>query len=138
LLSFIYKYLCGTVEKDAYTSFMGRLFSAFLLAPAVCLLSNAPALADAYHVNLTMKEMRIDHMATHSRCPLTQRSCTLSLSIAQPVGSNLFSSRLDIPLLSSERMTSAWNSASVGDYVLHLSNTPLRGPDLRLVATTRF
>jgi hypothetical protein len=104
----------------------------------VCVISSAPVLADAYHVNLTVKEMRIDHMATNSRCPLRQRSCTVSLSVAQPVGSNLFSSRLDIPLLSSQQMLSSWNTASPGDYILHLSNTALRGPDLRLVASARF
>jgi len=91
-----------------------------------------------YNVKLTITEMRIDHMARKSQCPMKKRSCMVSLSYAQPIGQALFSSRFDLPLLSTESLQSSWAMASFGDYVLHLSNTPLYSPSLRLVASVRF
>jgi hypothetical protein len=91
-----------------------------------------------YKVKLSITEMRIDHMATHTRCPMTHRGCTLALSYGQPVGNDAFSSRVDFPLFSAEKVTTHWAPASFGDYVVHLSNTPMSSSSIRLLASAKF
>ena len=108
------------------------------LLPVVGSIPRAFFWTGGYAVKLSIKEMRIDHMTAHSRCPMKRRGCTLALSYSQPIGQQLFSSTLDFPLLSSEAVTSHWSAATLGDYVLHLSNQPLPSRDFRLMASARF
>jgi hypothetical protein len=91
-----------------------------------------------YMVDLTVTEMRIDHMAIGSNCPRRNRDCLLAVSFSQPVGQGLFSSRFDFPLVSAEGLGGNWAQASLGDYVVYLSNIPLYSPALRLLASARF
>jgi hypothetical protein len=91
-----------------------------------------------YAMKLTIKEMRIDHVAEQSRATMARRACTISFSYSQPVGAELFSSRFDMPLLASERITSQWRAGSWGDYIIHLSDTPLRSKSFRLMANAKF
>src|SRR6185295_10988736 len=79
-----------------------------------------------YFVKLSIQEMRIDHMTDNTRCTRRNRGFMISASFAQPIGRELFSSSFEIPLLSADRLSvSRLAPASVGDYVMHLSNAPL-------------
>ena len=40
---------------------------------------------DGFKFKLSGKELRIDHMADHSRAPVSHRNCMLSLNVASPV-----------------------------------------------------
>ena len=91
-----------------------------------------------YYMNLNRTEMRIDHIASDSRCTQRNRTFMISASYAQPVG-QLFSSRYELPLFSADRFApSRLSPASFGDYVVHLSNEPLYSAALTLQIVTRF
>jgi len=91
-----------------------------------------------YTVHLNLTEMRIDHIATDSRCTPHNRTFMISAGFAQPVG-QLFSSRFELPLFSADRFSMyRLAPASVGDYVVHLSNSPLYSSAASLIITARF
>lgn len=106
--------------------------------PVIGMIRQSFLFSGGYTADLSIKELRIDHMVSRSRCPQRNRACLFALSYSQPIGQNLFSSRFDFPLLSSETLGGYWGPASVGDYVVHLANTPLTSPVLMLFATARF
>lgn len=91
-----------------------------------------------YYTHLTLTEMRIDHVSDDSRCTRKNRTFMISASVAQPIGNRLFSTQCELPLLSADHLTTHMAPASVGDYVLHLSNSPLNGPNAQLLVSTRF
>jgi hypothetical protein len=96
-------------------------------------------LSGAYFVKLSVQEMRIDHMTDDTRCTRKNRTFMISAAFAQPIGRQLFSSGLEIPLFSADRFAvDRLAPASVGDYVLHLSNTPLTSSVAQLMLTARF
>jgi hypothetical protein len=92
-----------------------------------------------YYVKLSIQEMRIDHMTDNTRCTRHNRTFMISASFAQPVGKELFSSRFELPLASADSFSpSRLAPASVGDYVMHLSNSPLVTQVSMLMLTARF
>src|SRR6185295_12032806 len=42
-------------------------------------------IGDGFKFKLSGTELRIDHMATHSRAPMSHRACMISLNMASPV-----------------------------------------------------
>jgi len=83
--------------------------------------------------------MRIDHVSENSRCTRKNRTFMISASFAQPIGNRMFSSSFELPILSADRlMVSRLVPASVGDYVVHLSNTPLLGSASQVLVSARF
>jgi hypothetical protein len=114
-------------KKDFYQTF-----------PGVTMLPQRFLFTGDYAVNLTVTEMRIDHIAQRSRCTVAKRICILSLSYAQPVGTDFFSSRFDFPLFSASSLGSDWSRASFGDYVIYLSNQRSYSRTMRLLASARF
>jgi len=91
-----------------------------------------------YYVKLSIQEMRIDHMTDDTRCTRKNRTFMISASFAQPVG-ELFSSRFELPLFSADSFSvSRLVPASVGDYVMHLSNAPLYNSAAQLMVTAKF
>ena len=92
-----------------------------------------------YYMNLSITEMRIDHVSENSRCTRKNRTFMISASFAQPIGNRMFSSSFELPILSADRlMVSRLVPASVGDYVVHLSNTPLLGSASQVLVSARF
>jgi hypothetical protein len=92
-----------------------------------------------YKVKLSITEMRIDHMTDDTRCTRRNRGFMISAGYAQPIGNRLFSSSFELPLLSADQMLpSRLAPASVGDYVMHLSNAPLYSSTAQLLITARF
>ena len=89
------------------------------------------------HLNIT--EMRIDHVSDDSHCTRRNRTFMISAGFAQPIGNRLFSSRFELPLLSADRMAvSRLHSASVGDYVIHMSDAPMYSSSAQLLLSARF
>ena len=91
-----------------------------------------------YQFKLTRQEMRIDHMAAQSSCPMSKRTCHLSLAYTTPILGQTGSGLFELPILGAERVTSQWTPASFGDYIAHFSNTPTYTHDVRLMATLKF
>ena len=92
-----------------------------------------------YYMNLSITEMRIDHVSEDSRCTRKNRTFMISASFAQPIGNRLFSSSFEFPVLSADRlMMSRLETASIGDYIVHLSNTPLLGSASQMLISARF
>lgn len=95
-------------------------------------------IGDGYKMDLSIDEMRIDHMATNSRSPMKHRICNVSLSYALPVA-GFFSSSFDFLLFNGDTFKpSDLSMSTLGDYVIHLSRQPLDGSTLKLVANARF
>lgn len=95
-------------------------------------------IGDGYRMNLSGMELRIDHMARHSRAPVQQRTCMMGFSYTTPVA-GFFTSRIDLPLFNSSSLRpSDWSFSSVGDYVVYLSRTEVYQSSLRLMASARF
>jgi len=93
----------------------------------------------SYYTHLNITEMRIDHVSDNSRCTRRNRVFMISATFAQPIGNRLFSSRFDLPLFSADRfMVSRLAPASLGDYVIHLSNAPLYNSAAQLILSARF
>src|SRR5262245_9429169 len=83
----------------------------------------------SYNVKLTITEMQIDHLAYDSRCSLPRRNYMIAASFGHPIGHELFSGTVELPLLAGDRLEmSRMAPAAVGDYVLRLSGTPLFTP----------
>jgi hypothetical protein len=91
-----------------------------------------------YRFKLTTQELRIDHAARSGDEVRKPRACYWGLRYTQPVGSNLFSSRFDIPLVSSNEIGRSWAPAAVGDYSIFLSQRPEKSTSLQFVAELRF
>ncbi len=92
-----------------------------------------------YYMNLSLTELQIDHVASNSRCTRKNRTFMISASFEQPVGTNFFSGRFDVPLFFADRFTiSRLAPASVGDYVLHLSNSQIENNAAYLRVSARF
>jgi len=92
-----------------------------------------------YFMKLSVTELQIDHVADNSRCTRKNRTFMISASFEQPVGREFFSSRVDLPLVSADRFSvSRLAPASVGDYVLFLSNTQLDNPAAYIRLSARF
>lgn len=106
--------------------------------PILNLIPKTFLFSGGYTVDLSIKEMRIDHMTKDSKSPRQNRSCLIAFSYLQPVGDGLFSSRFDVPLLSASHINARWGAASVGDYVIFLSNTPAYSSAMKLLASARF
>jgi len=91
-----------------------------------------------FQVKLTRSEMRIDHMAAQSNCPMPKRTCHISLAYATPIMGQTGSGLFELPILGAEQVTSPWTTASFGDYIAHFSNTPTYTHDVRIMATLKF
>lgn len=106
--------------------------------PFLNLIPRSFLIGDGYHVKLTQTEMRIDHMGYKSHAPMAKRTCMVGLTYMTPVA--FFSSRIDIPLFASDKLTdmSSWTASSFGDYVLFLSRNPVDHPVIQLTASARF
>jgi hypothetical protein len=93
----------------------------------------------SFYTHLSVTEMRIDHVAENSRCTRKNRTFMISASYGQPIGNNLFSSTFELPLLSADRFKlSRLAPATMGDYVIHLSNSPMLNSSAQLVVSARF
>lgn len=93
--------------------------------------------AGDYHVNLTIKELRIDHIGPNSQSSIRQRACMICLTWASPVA--FFGSEVDLPIALAEALPSTdWRRSSLGDYVVHLSKDALDTPWFGLKATLHF
>jgi hypothetical protein len=114
-------------RKDAYRDYSG-----------VSMLPRRFIFTGDYAMKLTVTEMRIDHVAALSRCTVPKRVCMLSLSYAQPVGTDFFTSRFDFPLFSASSLGSDWSRASLGDYIVYLSNHALYSRTVKLLGSARF
>lgn len=92
-----------------------------------------------YYMNLSLTELQIDHVASNSRCTRKNRTFMISASFEQPVGRDFFMGRFDVPLLFADRLVvSRLAPASVGDYVLHLSNSQIENNAAYLRVSARF
>src|SRR4051812_29352582 len=68
-------------------------------------------IGDGFKFKLSGKELRIDHMADHSRAPVSRRNCLISLNIASPVA--FFGTSMELPLFNTENMVSGWSNSSL-------------------------
>src|SRR5258708_2983295 len=92
---------------------------------------------DGFKIKLSGTELRIDHMADHSRPPLTHRNCMISLNVASPIA--FFGSSMELPLMNAQTVSSGWSTSSRGDYVLHFSkDATVAAPPLGLRVSARF
>jgi len=93
---------------------------------------------DGYKMKLSLKELRIDHMADHSHSPASRRDCQIGFSYTTPVA-GFFTSRIDLPLFSAATPAlSDWTRNSLGDYVAYFSKGASDSSTLRLVFSARF
>jgi hypothetical protein len=136
----------GTANADIYT---GRT-KATRVVPSVQsaeeVVSSIPGIAkiprsfvigDGFKLKLTEKYLRIDHMGTNSRAPVTRRHCLLSFHFASPVA--FFGSTVDLPIMNANHLRSRWGMSSLGDYVLQFSkDAPVESPTVGLRLTARF
>jgi hypothetical protein len=92
-----------------------------------------------YYADLSITELKIDHVSQNSKCTRKNRTFMISASYETPVGTNFFSTRMDVPLLFADRFSvTRLAPASVGDYVLHLSNSPMEYGAGFIRVSTRF
>jgi len=95
-------------------------------------------IGDGFKMDLSLDHLRIDHMGSRSRNPVSRRTCLFGLSYTTPVA-GFFTSRVDLPLLSAaEFRWSEWTPCSLGDYVAFFSNGVSEGPSFRLVLSAKF
>jgi len=93
-------------------------------------------IGDGFKFKLSGQELRIDHMATHSRAPVSHRNCMISMDLASPVA--FFGSSMEIPLFNGPNLSS-WGVSSLGDYVLHFAkDTAVAHPTAGLKISARF
>jgi hypothetical protein len=92
-----------------------------------------------YFTHLSITELRIDHVTEDSRCTRRNRSFMISAGYAMPIGNQLGAGRFEVPFLSADSLTvSRLAPASVGDYVVHLSNDHLYSGAAEMFLTARF
>jgi hypothetical protein len=90
-------------------------------------------------MKLNRTAMRIDHVADNSRCTRKNRTFMITAFFGQPIGNNLFSGTFELPIVSADRFKiSRLAPASVGDYVVHLSDTPMYSSSAQLRISARF
>ncbi len=133
-----YEYAMGNRATPVYQVSYKTLGDVVSNMPFLGLFTQSFLLTGRYAVDLSIREMRIDHMATSSTCPMKNRDCIIGLSFVQPVGTNRFSTRFDVPLLSAPSMVAAWAPATVGDYVIHLANEPIQTAYAQIITSIRF
>jgi len=93
-------------------------------------------IGDGFKFKLSGKELRIDHMATHSNAPISHRNCMISLNVDSPVA--FFGSSMEIPLFNAQNLSS-WGVSSLGDYVLHFAkDASVEHPTVGLKVSARF
>ena len=93
---------------------------------------------DGYKVKLGTKELRIDHLGSNSRDPVSRRTCMLGVSYTRPVA-GFFTSRVDVPLMHAPDLRlSDWAPSSVGDYVAYFSKGADVVPSVQLVLSAKF
>jgi hypothetical protein len=94
-------------------------------------------IGDGFKMKLSGTELRIDHMATQTRAPMTRRTCMVSINVASPVA--FFGSSMELPLATSSGLSTGWGMTSLGDYVLHFSkNATVESPTFGLKVSARF
>ncbi len=92
-----------------------------------------------YYTHLSLTEMRIDHVAINSRCTRQNRTFMISAGYLAPIGNRLGAGRFEVPFLSADSFqVSRLAPASVGDYVVHLSNDYVYSASAQLFLTARF
>jgi hypothetical protein len=92
-----------------------------------------------YITHLSITELRIDHISDDSRCTRQNRTFMISAGYSEPIGNRLGSGRVELPFLSADSfLLSRLTPASVGDYVVHLSNEQLYSAAAQLFLTARF
>src|SRR5438045_942935 len=87
--------------------------------PLLGRLTRSFVVGDGFKFKLSGTELQIDHMATDSRAPMSQRNCMLSINFISPV--SFFGSSVELPLLHSSNLGSNWGADTFGDYVAHFS-----------------
>ena len=92
---------------------------------------------DGYTMKLSVDQLRIDHMGSHSTSKGTKRTYMIGVSYTTPVA--FFTTRVDLPIFSSPTLDlSNWQVNSLGDYVLYMSRLPVDHAALMLSLTARF
>jgi hypothetical protein len=105
--------------------------------PLLAKIPHSFLIGEGFKFKLSGDELRIDHMADHSRAPVSRRNCLISFNFASPVA--FFGSSMELPLVNAESLTSGWSASSLGDYVLHLSkDAPVPHPTIGLKVSARF
>jgi hypothetical protein len=105
--------------------------------PGISRIPRSFLIGDGFKLKLSGTELRIDHMATASRAPVSRRVCMVSLNFISPVA--FFGSSMELPLMTSGKVSHGWNTSSLGDYVLHFSkDADVKSPTLGLKITAHF
>lgn len=105
--------------------------------PVLSKIPHSFLIGDGFKFKLSGKELRIDHMADHSRAPVSRRNCLVSLDIASPVA--FFGTSMELPLLNAQSLSSGWSASSLGDYVMHFSkDASVASPTFGLRVSARF
>jgi hypothetical protein len=137
--------VCPTAQADVYT---GRAESRQIAPirsaedvvaelPVIARIPRSFVIGDGFKIKLTQSDLRIDHMATNSRAPVSRRQCMLSFHVASPVA--FFGSQMELPILNATSLKSRWNMSSLGDYVLMFSkDAPVESPTFGLRLSARF
>jgi len=94
-------------------------------------------MGDGYTMKLSVDQLRVDHMGSHSHTKGVKRTCMVGISYTTPVA--FFTTRVDLPLLSSPTLAlSDWQTNSLGDYVVYMSRLPVDHAALMLSFSARF
>jgi hypothetical protein len=105
--------------------------------PVLSRLTRSFLVGDGFKFKLSGTELRVDHMATDSSAPVSQRNCMISLNFNSPVA--FFGSSVELPLLHASNVGSNWGTSSFGDYVAHFSkDASVEHPTIGLKVTARF
>jgi hypothetical protein len=105
--------------------------------PILAKIPHSFIVGDGFRFKLSGKELRIDHMADHSRAPVARRNCLISLNIASPVA--FFGTSMELPIFNTESLISGWSNSSLGDYVMHFSkDATVNSPTFGLKVSARF
>ena len=105
--------------------------------PILAKIPHSFIIGDGFKFKLSGKELRIDHMADHSRAPVSRRNCLISLNIASPVA--FFGTSMELPLFNTDSVMSGWSNSSLGDYVMHFSkDATVNSPTFGLKVSARF
>jgi hypothetical protein len=139
--------VCPSAHADVYTSAHNQgqhglppiesSEDAVARIPVLGKIPHSFLIGDGFKFKMTGKELRIDHMADHSRMPVSHRACMFSLNIASPVA--FFGTSVEIPLVSAESFHSGLNTSSAGDYVLHFSkDATVDSPTFGFHVSARF
>ena len=138
LLAALCLMLCGWAGADSGSTMDPLANDPLAGIPVVSFVTQRFFLTGNFQIKLTRQEMRIDHMADRSSCPMSKRTCHVSLAYSTPIMGEMGTGLFELPILGATGVDSHWTMASFGDYIAYFSDTTTYSSDVRIMATLRF